>query len=94
MEAIGRSVTRTRDLRWVGLDDITPHYAETLRRWRQRFHERRQEISRLGYGEDFLRMWEFYLCYCEGGFDERYLRCVQFQLAKPGWRGDDFRRRG
>ena len=92
VEAISRSVARAGDLRWTGLEDITPHYAETLRRWRARFGERRSTIARMGYGEEFMRMWEFYLSYCEGGFDERYLRCAQFRLAKPNWRGDAIRR--
>jgi cyclopropane-fatty-acyl-phospholipid synthase len=66
------------------MDDIGPHYAETLRRWRARFMGERDKVRRLGYPESFVRMWEFYLCYCEGGFDERHIGDVQMLLAKPG----------
>jgi len=71
------------DLRLVHLDDMTPDYAETLRRWRERFEARWPEIARLGFDETFRRVWEFYFCYCEGGFDERVLGCLQMTLAKP-----------
>jgi cyclopropane-fatty-acyl-phospholipid synthase len=37
----------------------------------------------MGYSERFIRLWEFYLCYCEGGFAEGYIGDVQFVLAKP-----------
>ncbi|MHC4861772.1 MAG: class I SAM-dependent methyltransferase, partial [Planctomycetota bacterium] len=74
---------RATDLRLVHLEDLTPHYAETLRRWRARFLENREAVRRLGYSERFLRMWELYLCYCEAGFEERYIADVQVMYAKP-----------
>lgn len=77
------SVTRATDLRLIGLDDIAPHYAETLRRWRMRFDENRAAIRALGYDERFLRMWEFYLRYCEAAFDEHYTAVVHALFAKP-----------
>jgi cyclopropane-fatty-acyl-phospholipid synthase len=73
----------TTDLRLVDLHDITPHYAETLRRWRQRFLANWPQIAALGFGDDFRRLWEFYFCYCEGGFREAVLGDVQFLFAKP-----------
>lgn len=78
------SLTRASDLRLVHLEDIGPHYALTLRRWRDNFLRWRKELRALGYPEEFIRMWEFYFCYCEGGFAERALGDVQMLLAKPG----------
>ncbi len=77
------------DLRLVHLEDITPHYAETLRRWRERFNANWQSIEALGYNEDFKRLWEFYFCYCEGGFTEAVLGNVQLLFAKPRAPGTD-----
>ncbi len=65
------------------LEDIGPHYATTLRHWRERFMARLPEVRGLGYPEEFIRMWEFYLCYCEGGFLERQLGDVHLLFTKP-----------
>jgi cyclopropane-fatty-acyl-phospholipid synthase len=86
--SIARSVAGSTDMRIAGLEDITPHYAETLRRWRQRFLARREQVRELGFDERFLRGWEMYLAYSEAGFRERRLRDAQIVLAKPGWRGE------
>lgn len=75
------------DLRLVDLEDITPHYAETLRRWRLRFLDRWDRIEALGFDQDFRRLWEFYFCYCEGGFAEAILGSNQLVFAKPLVRG-------
>ena len=58
-------------------------YAETLRRWRTAFLARRDEVTALGFDERFLRIWEFYLCYCEAAFDTGDISLVQYTLAKP-----------
>ncbi len=68
------------------MEDIGPHYATTLRRWRERFNARLDAVRELGYPPRFVRMWEYYLCYCEAGFEERYLGDVQMLLHKPGCR--------
>lgn len=68
--AISQALASTR-LRLSDYEDITPHYAETLRRWRARFRARRGEIAALGMDERFFRTWDFYLAYCEGAFLER-----------------------
>ena len=81
--AIADSVRRATDMKVFHLEDIGPHYATTLRRWRERFFERIDDVRRLGYSEQFVRMWDFYLCYCEGGFLERQLGDVQVLLTKP-----------
>ena len=86
--SIGRSVARVTDMRIAGFEDITPHYAETLRQWRQRFVARREDARSEGYDEGFLRLWELYLAFSEGGFRERRLRDAQIVLAKPEWRGE------
>ncbi len=57
-------------------------YAETLRRWRQDFLKRRNEISQLGFDERFMRIWEFYLAYCEAAFDMANIDLVQFTLVR------------
>jgi cyclopropane-fatty-acyl-phospholipid synthase len=84
--AIGNAIAAATDLRLVHLEDITSHYARTLRTWRERFFENLRQVRALGYSETFIRMWEFYLCYCEAGFQERYLGDVQMFFAKPLWR--------
>ena len=81
--AMMESVSRATDLRPVHLEDITPHYARTLREWRERFFANIDGVRALGLPESFIRMWEYYLCYCEGGFEERYIGDVQMVLAKP-----------
>jgi cyclopropane-fatty-acyl-phospholipid synthase len=77
------AAARATDLRLVHLEDITSHYARTLREWRRRFFERIDDVRSLGYPEEFIRMWEFYLCYCEGGFTERYIGDVQLLFTRP-----------
>lgn len=86
--AIADSVRRATDLKIFNLEDIGPHYARTLREWRLRFQARLAEVRALGYPEPFIRLWEFYLCYCEGGFEERHLGDVQVLLTKPDCRRD------
>ena len=71
----------------VHLEDIGPHYAETLRRWRAAFEARLDAVRGLGFDERFIRLWRFYLAYCEAGFEERYLGDAQLLLRKSGCRG-------
>ena len=70
------------DLHIVDAEDIGPHYATTLARWRDNLFARLGEVRALGYPEEFVRMWEFYLCYCEAGFAERALGDVQLLLKR------------
>ena len=81
--AMADAIARVSDLRIFHLEDITPHYARTLRAWRERFFENIEKVRDLGFGDTFIRMWEYYLCYCEGAFMERYLGDVQMLLTKP-----------
>jgi cyclopropane-fatty-acyl-phospholipid synthase len=85
LEVITRNVARRTDLQTVALEDITPSYVETLRRWRHNFAAHAQELAQLGYDERFQRIWTLYLAYCEGGFAERRICDVQLLLAKPRW---------
>ncbi len=87
LEVIGRSVARRTDMQTVGLEDLTPHYVETLRAWRDRFEASVDRVVGLGYPERFCRLWRLYLSYCEAGFAERRIGSVQMVLAKPRWRG-------
>ena len=75
--------TRNTDLRLVGLEDITPHYARTLADWRRRFLARLDEVRAQGYPQRFIKMWDFYLAYCEAGFAERHIGDVQVVFARP-----------
>jgi cyclopropane-fatty-acyl-phospholipid synthase len=84
--AVNNAASRASGLRLSHLEDLTPHYAETLRRWRSRMFENLPRMRTLGLDDRFLRMWEFYLCYCEGGFDERSIGLMQAVLEKPGTR--------
>ncbi|MEE4662177.1 MAG: cyclopropane-fatty-acyl-phospholipid synthase family protein [Halieaceae bacterium] len=86
LEVITRHLRQDTDMQMVHLRDITEHYADTLADWRRRFFERIEEVRRQGFDETFIRMWEFYLCYCEGGFRERSISTVQLAFAKPGYR--------
>lgn len=86
VQALADTVARVTDLRALHLEDIGPHYATTLRHWRERFLANLDRVRALGFDETFLRLWEYYLAYCEGGFAERYLGTVQLLLAKPDCR--------
>jgi cyclopropane-fatty-acyl-phospholipid synthase len=82
------SVGRATDLRCVHVEEFGPHYARTLREWRERFHGHSAEVNRLGYDARFRRLWDYYLSYCEAAFDEHYTGVVQIQFDKPGCRRD------
>jgi len=86
--AIADSLRRVTDLKLFHLQDIGPHYARTLALWRRNFFEHLGAVRRLGFSDQFIRLWEFYLCSCEGGFAERALGDVQLLLTKPGCRRD------
>ena len=83
VSALSASIARSSDLGVFHLEDIGPHYALTLRQWRENLFANLDGVRRLGYPEFFIRMWEFYLCYCEGGFEERVLGDVHMLLVKP-----------
>ena len=73
---------RHTGLRTVDMTSLRPHYAETLRLWRERFTERRDALAHLGFDEVFRRMWELYLAYSEAGFRSGYLNVYQWTFAR------------
>lgn len=81
--AISNAVKRSTDVRLFQMEDIGPHYATTLRDWRKNFFNNIEQIKGLGYSEQFIAMWQFYLCYCEGGFLERTLGTSHLVFVKP-----------
>ena len=81
--AMTASLTRATDLRLFHLEDITPHYARTLQEWRERFFSNIDAVRAMGFPETFIRMWDYYLSYCEAGFAEHYIGNVQMVLTKP-----------
>jgi cyclopropane-fatty-acyl-phospholipid synthase len=74
------------DLNLHHMEDFGLHYARTLRLWHDNLRQARHKLEQLGYDEYFYRLWEFYLCYCEGGFIERTIGTAQLLLAKPAAR--------
>ncbi|MBL8889443.1 MAG: class I SAM-dependent methyltransferase [Planctomycetaceae bacterium] len=80
---IMRSVARHTDFRLAHIEDIGPHYAETLRRWRSEFHRQWPKIAQLGFDARFFRLWDYYLAYCEAGFAEGHVGTVQVVLDRP-----------
>ncbi|MGB2105632.1 MAG: class I SAM-dependent methyltransferase [Porticoccaceae bacterium] len=81
--AISNAVKKSTDTRLFQMEDIGPHYATTLRDWRKNFFNNIEQIKGLGYSKQFIAMWEFYLCYCEGGFLERTLGTSHMVFIKP-----------
>ena len=86
LSVIAQNVAEHSDMQMVGVEDITPHYAKTLAAWRERFMSRLEQVKQQGFDDLFIRMWEFYLCYCQGGFDLRAISTVQVLIARPQWR--------
>jgi len=85
-EAILGITGRHTRLRTVDMFAMGPHYAETLRLWRERFMDRRDALSALGFDDVFRRMWELYLAYSEAGFRSGYLDVYQWTFAPTGGR--------
>jgi cyclopropane-fatty-acyl-phospholipid synthase len=83
-EAILGITERHTRLRTVDMFSLRPHYAETLRLWRERFAERRDAVAALGFDEVFQRMWQLYLAYSEAGFCSGYLDVYQWTFAPTG----------
>jgi len=81
--AIMQSTTRASDLRLWHCEDIGPHYATTLSLWRERFFANIDSARALGFDDRFIRLWEYYLAYCEGAFRARHVGDVQLLFTKP-----------
>jgi cyclopropane-fatty-acyl-phospholipid synthase len=81
--ALMSAKTRASDLALIQMEDFGSSYAKTLKAWRQRFMAKLPEVRTQGFDERFIRLWEFYLSYCEGGFRERSIGVAHLLLAKP-----------
>mgnify|MGYP000863069473 FL=1 len=81
-------MAQASDFSLLHLQDIGAHYPPTLRGWRDNLRTNVEQVKRLGFRAEFLRLWEFYLSYCEGGFLERSISTAHLLFAKSGWRQD------
>ena len=86
---ISDSIARVTDLRICHLEELSSHYVRTLQAWRERFWDNIESVRRLGFDNRFIRMWDYYLQYCEAAFAERQVNLVQLVLAKPGYQPSD-----
>jgi cyclopropane-fatty-acyl-phospholipid synthase len=86
IEAMLAAKTRSSDLALLRQEDFGLSYARTLQAWRERFVARLPQVRAQGFDERFIRLWLFYLAYCEGGFRERSIGVSHLLLARPGWR--------
>ncbi len=85
-EVILSTVKQHTDMLMVGMQEIGEDYARTLHHWRERFQAKLDQVRDLGFDDTFIRMWNYYLCYCQGGFEERIIGTSQILFAKPNWR--------
>jgi cyclopropane-fatty-acyl-phospholipid synthase len=88
VSALCTAAARATDMRLVHLEDLTPHYPPTLRHWRDNLPAHAGAARALGFDDAFLRMWEYYFCYCAAGFLERHTGDVQMVFSKPDCRAD------
>jgi cyclopropane-fatty-acyl-phospholipid synthase len=79
-------VAQHTDMQIMAIQDITYDYAKTLANWRERFHAALPQVRLQGFSEEFIRLWDFYFCYCQGGFMERTIHTAQIVMTKPQWR--------
>ena len=89
--AMGQAMAKHTDLRMLSLEDMAPHYGRTLKEWQTRFTQRLNTVRQLGYDEYFIRMWKYYLSYCEAAFAERAVGVCQLIAAKPACQHDPIR---
>lgn len=85
-QVIAKHVAQDTDMQIIGMEDITRDYARTIAHWRERFLTQTQDYLAQGLSGDFIRMWDYYLAYCQGGFMERVIHTSQFLIAKPLFR--------
>jgi cyclopropane-fatty-acyl-phospholipid synthase len=83
VSVIANCIAEYTDMQLTDLHDITDSYVLTLQHWRDAFLNNIDDIKAMGFDDVFCRMWEYYLCYCEGGFDARIIQTSQILLAKP-----------
>lgn len=84
VSALLGAATAKSDLRLVQMDDIGEHYVRTLRSWQDALRGRWSEAQALGFDDTFLRLFDFYFSYCEGGFAERHISVAHLVFAREG----------
>lgn len=84
--ALIQAMTQASDFNLLNMQEIGAHYAVTLQRWREGYLAHLDAVREQGYGEEFIRMWEFYLAYCEGAYRERAIGNAHLLLAKALYR--------
>lgn len=81
--ALCETIKNATDMRMYHIEDLASHYAKTLHLWRENFHQNLESIKKLGFSDEFIRMWDYYFSYCASGFTERTIGCLQILLTKP-----------
>jgi len=82
LRGVLESLARATRLSLFHAEDMGVHYARTLAAWRERFLARIAEVKALGFDDRFIRMWDYYLAFCEGAFLERHISDFQLLLTK------------
>ncbi len=82
LATIDQAANATQRLKLMDISDFASHYAVTVAQWRDRFHRNLKTVRELGFDERFIRMWDYYLCYCEAGFREGRIGLSQFLYRK------------
>ena len=88
LTVVSDALSRVTDMQMSNLRDIGRDYADTLKVWHASFVNKLDEVRAMGFDDRFIRMWRYYLSYCEGGFRERIIGTHQITLTKPGYRPD------
>jgi cyclopropane-fatty-acyl-phospholipid synthase len=86
LNVISNAVANVTDMQFSGLRDITHDYADTLQNWHDTFLTQLDHVRAMGFDDRFIRMWRYYLSYCEGGFRERIIGTYQITMTKPYYR--------
>ena len=86
LTVISDALARVTDMQMSNLRDITRDYADTLQVWHEGFLDKLDQVHEMGFDDRFIRMWRYYLSYCEGGFRERIIGTYQISMTKPGYR--------
>lgn len=81
--ALTQATTKHSDLVLRDLFDIGQDYARTLSHWYERFNIAQEQVYKLGFDERFIRMWNYYFCYCEGGFRAKSISTVHMTFQRP-----------
>jgi cyclopropane-fatty-acyl-phospholipid synthase len=81
--AINGAINRTGDMTMIDLKDLGMHYATTLKLWFDQFNANLPTVRSLGFDDDFIRKWNYYLCYCEAAFAMRNISVMQLVYSRP-----------